>query len=142
MMKKRLFISLLFSCIFFTGLWSIAGNSIKTEEDYDEDLFGPEEPIVWRSPVEGVVFEHKIHTMESGLDCDSCHDEIFEMMEGVAEEEGDFTMKAMSEGLYCGNCHYEGGDAFTIESRCTSCHIGVRGVKRMEGNTGQLEDSH
>lgn len=142
MKKKRLLLPVLFCCIVFTGFWSIAGSVTKAEEKYDEDLYGPEDPIVWTSPVEGVVFEHKVHVVDSGLDCDSCHDDIFEMMTGTAEEEDDFTMKSMSEGLYCGNCHYEGGFAFTTESRCTSCHIGVRGIKRLEGSADQLETSH
>lgn len=102
------------------------------KEEYDEDLYGPEEMIIWERPVRGVIFSHKAHTMEAGLDCDECHDEIFEMAAGAAEEYGDFTMKAMYEGKYCGVCH-DGSYAFTTESRCTVCHIGVRGVERLIG---------
>lgn len=101
-------------------------------EEWDEDKYGPEETIVWTRPVKGTVFEHKMHTIEVGLDCASCHDQDFEMLAGMAEEEDDFTMAAMLEGKYCGNCHYENGFAFSTEKRCSSCHIGVRGVNRLQ----------
>ena len=100
------------------------------EPEYDEDLYGPEEMIIWEKPVRGVIFSHKSHTMDFGLDCDECHDEIFEMAAGAAEEYDDFTMEAMYEGKYCGVCH-DGGYAFAADTRCTVCHIGVRGVERL-----------
>lgn len=91
---------------------------------YDEDEYGPQEKIIWNTPAKGVFFDHKIHTMDVGLDCESCHDELFEMEAGVAEEEDDFTMAAMiDDGQYCGACHYEDGDAFSVETNCTACHM-------------------
>lgn len=106
-----------------------SGNDV-AEEEYDEDTYGPEAPIVWVKPVKSVVFEHKIHTMGAELDCDSCHDDLFEMEAGVAEENEDFTMETLYEGGYCGACH-DGSTAFASNTRCTSCHIGVRGHARL-----------
>lgn len=131
-MKRKLL--LLFIILGFATytFWSVAASSETVKEEYDEDEYGPADPIIWTRPVAGVIFEHRTHTLETGLDCDSCHDDNFEMLAGMAEEEDDFTMKSMEEGRYCGNCHYEGGFAFSVKTRCTSCHIGVRGVKRLE----------
>ncbi|PID74228.1 MAG: hypothetical protein CSB32_01845 [Desulfobacterales bacterium] len=107
--------------------------NITLEEEYDEDTYGPEEPIIWTRPVRSVVFYHKIHTMDAELDCDSCHDELFEMEAGVAEENDDFTMETLYEGGYCGACH-DGETAFASNTRCTLCHIGVRGHARLTDN--------
>ena len=115
-----------------------ASDSAQEEEEYyDEDEFGPEALIIWESPVRGVVFSHKTHTYEMGLSCEDCHDEIFEMEAGYAETEDDFNMEAMYEGKYCGACH-DGDMAFAANTRCTTCHIGVRGVARL---TGESEES-
>ena len=132
-MKKTLAIIIL-SLFIAQAAYLIAADTAETE--YDEDLYGPEAPVIWEKPVRGVIFDHKIHTMEIGLDCDSCHDEIFEMEAGAAEENDDFNMKSMYDGQYCGACH-DGGDAFAANTRCTTCHIGVRGVERLTGETSE-----
>ncbi|WP_310598972.1 c(7)-type cytochrome triheme domain-containing protein [Desulfobulbus sp.] len=86
--------------------------------------------IVFNRPVKGVVFTHKAH-VDMGLDCASCHDKAFEMRKGAAEEElGKFNMRALYAGKYCGVCH-NGNIAFASNTRCTSCHIGVKGVEKM-----------
>lgn len=97
----------------------IASNSLASDE-YDEDTYGPENPIVWSTPVKSS-FDHKFHTMEVELECDSCHDDLFEMESGTATANGDFTMAAFKEGKYCGACH-NGDDAFDSSSQCESCH--------------------
>jgi len=113
--------------LFSVGLLYASG---AVEEEYDEDTYGPKDPIVWVKPVRSVVFEHKVHTMGAELDCDSCHDDLFEMESGVAEENDDFTMETLYEGGYCGACH-DGSTAFASNTRCTACHIGVRGHARL-----------
>ncbi len=106
------------------------------EEEYDEELYGPEEPIVWTVPIEAVAFDHKIHTMEAGLECDSCHDELFEMEAGLASENEDFIMETMYQGGYCGACH-DGDMAFAANTRCATCHIGVMGMEGEEHQTSE-----
>ncbi|MCB2182041.1 MAG: hypothetical protein KQH63_08440 [Desulfobulbaceae bacterium] len=126
------------SAIAFTGvLLGFAGNAVS--EEYDEDTYGPEAPIVFTSPVKAVIFTHKLHTMDVGLECDSCHDEIFEMEIGSAEANGDYTMQSLYDGKYCGACH-DGDTAFASDTRCTVCHIGVKGFDRMFGSP--KTDSH
>lgn len=89
----------------------------------------PPETIVFNVPVKTVIFEHKGH-VDMGLDCASCHDKAFEMRKGAAEEHPDkFTMEALYAGKYCGVCH-NGSDAFASNTRCTTCHIGVKGFDR------------
>ncbi|MGV1098425.1 cytochrome c3 family protein [Thiovibrio sp. JS02] len=109
------------------------------EEAYDEDTYGPKAPIVWAKPVKGVVFLHKTHTMDAGLDCDSCHNgEMFEMAAGTAEQNEDFTMESLYKGKYCGACH-DGQTAFASNTRCTTCHVGVKGYNRLTGAAPQGE---
>ena len=92
----------------------------------------PEDPIVWTKPVKAVVFYHKAHTEDFGLECDSCHDEAFSMKVGAAENSPNFTMKALYEGKYCGTCH-DGETAFASNTLCNTCHIGAKGYDRLMG---------
>ena len=98
----------------------------------------PEEDIIYTEPVVGVVFSHEYHVMEAGMDCETCHDDIFEMEALAAQEDPNYTMQGLSEGLYCGACH-DGDMAFDSDSRCASCHIGVIGYNRAKGIE---EDAH
>jgi c(7)-type cytochrome triheme protein len=109
------------------------GQALKAEEGYDEDLHGPAYPIIWSKPVAGVIFNHKTHTFDNGLDCDSCHDGLFEMAAGDAEGKNDFNMASLYKGNYCGACH-DGSTAFASNTRCTTCHIGVKGQNRLLGS--------
>ncbi|MCL7487438.1 MAG: hypothetical protein M8357_04595 [Desulfobulbaceae bacterium] len=106
-------------------LFSVAGVSGSTpaEEEYDEDTYGPSELMVWNTPVPRVTFSHKVHTMDAGLDCDSCHDDLFEMESGAVVDKGDFTMQSFTDGNYCGACH-DGDMAFSTDSpdMCSACH--------------------
>jgi len=94
--------------------------------------------VMFNQPVKGVVFAHKAH-VDMGLSCASCHDEAFEMRKGTAEENsGKFNMQALYAGKYCGVCH-NGNIAFASNTRCTSCHIGVKGVERMLNKAAAAE---
>ncbi len=138
------FLILLCVCLLVSmGSYLMAADSQTEVEDYDEEEYGPLAPMVWTKPVKATVFNHKTHTMGAELDCDSCHDELFEMEEGAAEEQGDFTMQAMYDGESCGACH-DGDTAFAANTRCTTCHIGVRGYTRMtaEENKGEKKATH
>ncbi len=111
--------------LFFSGGQAIA-------EEYDEETYGPEAPIIFTKPVKAVDFSHKVHTMGAGLECDSCHDDLFQMEAGAAEQNDDFTMESLYAGKYCGACH-DGDMAFASNKRCTFCHIGVKGFERLHG---------
>jgi c(7)-type cytochrome triheme protein len=138
---KKILLLLALGVFLFSGALLSASGDVAVEEEYDEDTYGPEAPIVWVKPVKAVIFDHKIHTMGAELDCDSCHDDIFEMEAGVAEENEDFTMATLYEGGYCGSCH-DGSTAFASNTRCTACHIGVRGHARLLGGDAAAEKSH
>lgn len=130
-MKKIQLLAVLAVFLLSVALVYASGN-VAADEEYDEDTYGPKDPIVWVKPVKAVVFDHKIHTMGAELSCDSCHDDLFEMEAGAAEEKEDFTMETLYEGGYCGACH-DGSTAFASNTRCTACHIGVRGQARLLG---------
>jgi len=136
-------ISLAILALFGASAVLAAEGKGEAAKPYDEDTYGPEAPIIWEKPVQGAVFSHKIHTMDAGLSCDSCHDSLFEQERGAAEKKPDFTMAKMYQGGYCGACH-DGQTAFAAKTRCTVCHIGVRGVKRLQqaGSGGKTTASH
>ena len=96
---------------------------------HGSDMKQPE-MVVFNRPVKAVVFNHKGH-VDMGLNCASCHDKAFEMRKGAAEETPEkFNMAALYAGKYCGVCH-NGNIAFASDTRCTSCHIGVKGLAKM-----------
>ena len=131
-MKKIVSLIIIGIAVFSFVAVSISNQQAEEQEPYDEDTYGPEAPIVWTKPVKAVIFNHKTHTMDMELDCESCHDDLFVMEAGAAEEEDDFNMESLYDGLYCGACH-DGDTAFASNTRCTSCHIGVRGYARLMG---------
>jgi c(7)-type cytochrome triheme protein len=96
--------------------------------------------IVFTKPVKAVVFEHKFHIAQ-GLDCDSCHSGLFEMATGTAEGNDDFTMASLYKGKYCGACH-DGKTAFASNTRCTVCHIGVKGFNKRNGKAPAGSGGH
>ena len=139
-MKKILMLMIL-GVFLLSGALLWASGDGQEQEEYDEDTYGPQDQIFWVKPVKSVVFEHKVHTMQGGLECYSCHDDLFEMEAGAAEENEDFTMETLYEGGYCGACH-DGSTAFASNTRCTTCHIGVRGHARMLGADVAMEKAH
>jgi c(7)-type cytochrome triheme protein len=138
---KKILVLFVLGVFQLSGTLLLASSDGQVQEEYDEDTYGPKEPIVWVKPVKSVVFEHKVHTMDAGLECDSCHDDLFEMEAGAAEEHEDFTMATLYEGGYCGACH-DGSTAFASNTRCTSCHIGVLGNARLVEEDGAVEKTH
>lgn len=117
-MTRRLLLTT--TILILSGYLLLAGNGLAAEE-YDPDTYGPEAPIVWEQPARAT-FDHKIHTMDAGLACDSCHDDIFAMESKADSKRETFTMKAMAEGQFCGACH-NGSDAFDSAGQCASCHF-------------------
>jgi len=116
-MIKTLLLSTSF--IILSATLFLAGNGLTTEE-YDEEAYGPEKTIEWNKPIKAT-FDHKTHTMDIGLECSECHDELFEMEAGAAEGNENFTMKAMAAGQSCGSCH-DGDTAFATDTNCAACH--------------------
>jgi c(7)-type cytochrome triheme protein len=98
--------------------------------------------IVFDKPVKAVVFDHTMHTEDMGLGCNDCHNDIFKMKMGNAESHPDqFTMEALYAGKYCGACH-DGDNAFASDTRCTTCHIGVKGFDRLFGDKTTKGEGH
>lgn len=85
--------------------------------------------IVFTKPVKAVIFDHKAHIEMVGDDCASCHDSVFPS-DKKSEAQADFTMDSLYKGKYCGKCH-DGNMAFASNTKCATCHIGVKGYNRM-----------
>lgn len=70
-----------------------------------------------------VLFPHRQHT--EWLDCNNCHEQIFEYKTGTTPG---LSMFAVLQGEYCGQCH--GAVAFPL-TECHRCHSVPRvGVKK------------
>ncbi len=102
------------------GTFLLVSHATATEE-YDVKAFGPKSPIVWQKPVK-VVFEHRVHTDDIGLECGACHGELFAMQRGVAPRTGKLSMASLAEGQFCGACH-DGETAFASDTNCIACHV-------------------
>ncbi len=83
--------------------------------------------IIYTKPLKSVTFSHDSHVERRGLTCDMCHANLFKMEALSVQNEADFTMAGLADGKYCGACH-NGTMAFTANSRCASCHTGVKGA--------------
>ncbi|MBU0674018.1 MAG: cytochrome c3 family protein [Proteobacteria bacterium] len=130
-MKRRIFsLELILALVALVGIMAVGVGQAMGEGDEDGGK------IIFTKPVKAVVFDHANH-LAQGLDCESCHDEIFQMETGSAEAGDDFTMASLYEGKYCGACH-DGETAFASNTRCTVCHIGVKGYNK-ETSTGTEE---
>ncbi|BCO08571.1 hypothetical protein GF1_09470 [Desulfolithobacter dissulfuricans] len=117
--KKILYTFAVAAC---TGLIYAAGSQASSEaESQTADSYGPT-VIVSKKPVK-MMFSHKYHAISLGLDCNTCHPDIFEKKKGWAESQEDYNMEGLDEGKYCGTCH-NGDDAFATndEASCTQCH--------------------
>jgi c(7)-type cytochrome triheme protein len=112
---------------------ALAFSSLALGEDHGGDIH-------YSAPVVGVLFSHAVHVDDNGLDCESCHDGLFEYEALAAQQQPDFNMKALYEGRYCGACH-DGNMAFSSDTRCTLCHEGVKGYERALGHKTSM-DSH
>ena len=86
--------------------------------------------IVFIKPVRAVIFEHEFH-LGKKFNCQSCHPDLFTKKAGEVEQKDDFTMASFKQGKYCGNCH-DGTTAFSVNTNCNWCHIGVQGYKHLE----------
>ena len=133
-MLRKGFMSVLIGAVAVFIFMSVGQVMGQDEEDY------PQEPIIFTKPVKAVIFNHKYH-IDQGFDCDSCHDDPFEMTAGTAEQNKAFNMKSLYKGKYCGTCH-DGDSAFASNTRCTLCHIGVKGYNKLMGSSGEGEGHH
>lgn len=105
--------------------------------------YPPTEKIIFTQPVKSVVFDHNIHVEKAELSCESCHKEVFTMKRGTIEGEELIYSDDPAEkrkyletlhNKFCGTCH-DSSQAFGYLTRCTVCHIGVKGFNQMNGDT-------
>jgi c(7)-type cytochrome triheme protein len=86
--------------------------------------------IIYTKPVKAVIFSHKAHTEDIGLQCEWCHDSTFEMEALHMQENANFDMESLCNEAYCGTCH-NGDISFSTTVQCARCHIGVKGYNEM-----------
>ena len=111
--------------------------------------YPPNEKIVFTKPVKTVVFDHDTHINKAEISCESCHKEVFAMKGGELEgEKLAFSDDPAEKRKYlvelhnkfCGTCH-DSSQAFGYLTKCTVCHIGVKGDNKMnQGDSSK--DTH
>ena len=114
----------LFVTIFFVAVMTSPVKLAASDEEHGGD-------IIYTLPLKAVLFSHTAHVEGAEMECDACHDDIFEMESLAVQENDDFTMESLYEGNYCGGCH-DGDTAFASNSQCARCHIGVKGYNRAQ----------
>jgi c(7)-type cytochrome triheme protein len=81
--------------------------------------------MIFEHPVHPVYYDHSLH-LHLGFACIDCHDSLFQMKGGTAEQQPDFKMESVLQEKYCGSCH-NGATAFALDSRCVLCHREMQG---------------
>jgi c(7)-type cytochrome triheme protein len=120
---KRMVLLLLASLLVSSFLYGSVVAFAEDEEDHGGD-------IIYTKPLKAVIFSHKAHTEDIGLECDWCHEETFEMEALHMQESTDFTMNSLCNENYCGTCH-NGDISFSTTTQCARCHIGVKGYNEL-----------
>jgi c(7)-type cytochrome triheme protein len=125
MMKKLIILGVAaFVIAFFSG--PLKFSAFAEDVDHGGD-------IIYTQPVKAVIFSHAFHVEELEFDCDDCHEDLFEPEALLVQKGGNFDMECLREGNYCGQCH-DGSAAFSTETQCARCHIGVKGYNARLGN--------
>lgn len=109
-----------------TGGFLLTAHASAATEGYDVKKFGPKSVITMEKPA-NVVFEHRVHTDQMGLECAACHDDLFVMQRGVTPNTAQ-SMAALAQGESCGACH-DGETAFASNTRCDACHTRAKKIK-------------
>ncbi len=115
----------------------------------DSCHFAPKRKIVFTKPVKAVVFDHKIHVGKAKIKCETCHKKVFIMRKAVFAhlkpvktdniELKDKYLEKLHK-RFCGTCH-DSNTAFGFATRCTVCHIGVKGYALLN-KEGKLPEDH
>jgi c(7)-type cytochrome triheme protein len=125
MMKKLVVLGFVaFVVAFFSGPFSYPASAEDVDHGGD---------IIYTEPVKAVKFSHAFHVEELELDCDDCHEDLFEPEALLVQKNGNFNMECLREGNYCGQCH-DGSAAFSTDTQCARCHIGVKGYNAIFGS--------
>ncbi|RUM38493.1 MAG: hypothetical protein DSY58_02105, partial [Desulfobulbus sp.] len=126
----------------YCGACHNGDDAFDAQTQCDSCHFVPTKRIVFTKPVKTVVFDHKIHVGKGKILCETCHKDVFVMGSGVLSgvqtfRSDDPTAKSKHlEELHeklCGTCH-NSDQAFGFQTRCTVCHIGVKGLQLMQGS--------
>ncbi|MDZ7642469.1 MAG: c(7)-type cytochrome triheme domain-containing protein [Desulfurivibrio sp.] len=135
----------------YCGMCHNGGMAFDTSTNCGGCHDAPDEPVLFTYPVKAVVFRHEVHVDEGGLDCEACHKEVFTMKKGSIEEAerqrslgtDEESKRKYLEDLhnrYCGSCH-DADQAFGYLTRCTVCHVGVKGYRELTGET-ETDQAH
>jgi c(7)-type cytochrome triheme protein len=133
----------------YCGTCHNGDDAFDSQSQCDSCHFAPKGKILFTQPVRAVVFDHKIHVGKAKLLCETCHKEVFVMRKGaiadqklVLSDDSAAKRKHLEQlhERFCGTCH-NSSQAFGFQTRCTVCHIGVKGLARMKGE-GTKNSAH
>ena len=129
----------------YCGACHNGDDAFDAQSQCDSCHFVPTKKIVFTKPVKTVIFDHKIHVNKGKILCETCHKDVFVMGSGVLSglqtfHSDDPTAKSRHlEELHekiCGSCH-NSDQAFGFQTRCTVCHIGIKGMRQMNSSDGK-----
>lgn len=111
----------------------VTSGTASEAEDATSDAYGVPDVIYFSEPVESVAFSHEKHAVEMQFKCNTCHEKLFQMKAETVTSRPDFNMEGLNDGKYCGTCHSSSSQvAFSADSQCARCHLGVKGLEQVE----------
>lgn len=129
----------IFLLLFFitATMFAVSTAHVFAQDDEEVEHGGD---IIYTKPLKAVIFSHKAHTEDIGLQCEWCHDSTFEMEALHMQENTNFDMESLCNEAYCGTCH-NGDISFSTTVQCARCHIGVKGYEELV-RQGKIEPEH
>lgn len=87
---------------------------------------GLDPPLIYKTRLGPVAFDHNLHLVKVKGDCGDCHIKVFPMQRvGLAGYADDYHREAEANGELCAFCHAPGKSAFGTLHHCTRCHQGL-----------------
>jgi c(7)-type cytochrome triheme protein len=92
---------------------------------------GPEKPLVFKSKMGDVTFDHEAHVKREKNDCKTCHPKPWpQSAKAPLNFKDAMHKKSEAEKASCAQCHHKGGSAFAAMGSCNKCHVKAAAKKK------------
>ena len=81
--------------------------------------------LTFEAKTGNVTYDHAAHAKREKNDCKVCHDKLFPQSKAPLNFKAGMHKPAETAKTSCGNCHREGGTAFSTKGNCANgkCHV-------------------
>ncbi len=106
--------------VLFALLFALAWITLTPAQAQDKK---PPEKLVFETKMGNVTYDHAKHLERAKGDCNVCHDQLFPQAKAPLNFKEKMHKVAEANKTSCAHCHVEGGEAFAVKGKCTTCHI-------------------